>query len=228
MKKLLKGALTFRQDVFASYEDLFQRLAHGQNPEALFICCADSRVVPNLITNTGPGDLFVLRNIGNILPPYDPTDRDNTEASAIEFALSHLHLHDIVVCGHSHCGAVETSLHGEIATPHIRSWLRHIEPAKKLLAGYTAKTTFRTKALLLSKLNVLTQLENLKTYPGVQERLDAGWLHLHAWFFEIDTARLLVYDPKKQSFVTLSEEAAKHFSPSGNVVHKSLPLTKVT
>src|SRR3990167_5638666 len=109
MQKLLNGALTFRRHMFSAYRDLFERLAQGQAPEALFITCSDSRVVPNLITATDPGDLFVLRNIGNIIPPYDPDDKDNAEAAAIEYALGVLGVRDIVICGHSSCGAMNAA-----------------------------------------------------------------------------------------------------------------------
>src|SRR5262245_54128334 len=106
MRKLLDGAMTFRRHMFAAYRGLFERLAAGQEPEALFITCSDSRVVPNLITATDPGDLFVVRNIGNIMPPYDPQDRNNAEAAALDYALRVLKVRDVVICGHSGCGAM--------------------------------------------------------------------------------------------------------------------------
>ena len=210
MQKLLKGALTFRRHVFTAYRQLFERLADGQEPEALFITCSDSRWVPNLITSADPGVLFVVRNIGNIVPPANPADTDNAEASALEYALNVLKVGHIVICGHSGCGAMKAAL-GTIddKMPHVRSWLRHTVNAKKLLEAYTDVTDPQARADLLSEINVLVQLKNLKTHPLVQEHLDAGTLHLHAWFFEIDSAQLYTYDPNEEEFVPITEQVVK-------------------
>ncbi len=210
MQKLLKGALTFRRHVFTAYRQLFERLADGQEPEALFITCSDSRVVPNLITSTDPGDLFVVRNIGNIVPPANPSDQDNAEASALEYALNVLKVGHIVICGHSGCGAMKAAL-GTIddKMPHVRMWLRHTESAKKLLEAYTDVTEPQARADLLSEINVLVQLKHLKTHPLVQEKLDDGSLHLHAWFFEIDSAQLYTYDPIEEEFVPITEQVVR-------------------
>lgn len=213
MQKLLKGALTFRRHLFAAYRDLFERLAKGQEPEALFITCSDSRVVPNLITATDPGDLFVLRNVGNIIPPYDPSDRDNAEAAALEYAITVLKVKDIVLCGHASCGAMNAAL-GPLATQGtgLRSWLRHVDPALELLKIHPTEPTSdaeltsgqqATRADLLSELNVLVQIKHIKTYPVAMKRLEEGLLHLHAWFFEIDQARLFTYDPAQEDFVPI-------------------------
>lgn len=210
MQKLLKGALTFRRHVFTAYRDLFERLADGQEPEALFITCSDSRVVPNLITSTDPGDLFVVRNIGNIVPPSNPNDEDNAEASALEYALNVLKVRHIVICGHSGCGAMKAAL-GTIddKMPHVKKWLRHTTAAKKLLDPYADVSDPQARADLLSELNVLVQVKNLKTHPIVQERLDNGSLFLHAWFFEIDSAQLYTYDPGEEEFVPITEQVVK-------------------
>lgn len=210
MQKLLKGALTFRRHVFTAYRDLFERLADGQEPEALFITCSDSRVVPNLITATDPGDLFVVRNIGNIVPPSNPNDEDNAEASALEYALNVLKVRHIVICGHSGCGAMKAAL-GTIddKMPHVKKWLRHTTAAKKLLDPYADVTDPQARADLLSELNVLVQVKNLKTHPIVQERLENGSLFLHAWFFEIDSAQLYTYDPGEEEFVPITEQVVK-------------------
>lgn len=225
MQKLLKGALTFRRHVFAAYRDLFERLSHhGQSPEALFISCSDSRVVPNLITATDPGDLFVLRNIGNIIPPYDPNDRDNAEAAALEYALKVLEVGHIVVCGHSGCGAMRAVLESDMKDlPHARSWLRHSEPAVQLLDvhrdseerngngngnGNGASKKTPAPVDLLSELNVLVQLKHIKTYPVAMELIEAGRLHLHAWFFEIETAQVYAYNPVEDEFLPIDQTTA--------------------
>lgn len=222
MQKLLKGALTFRRHMFSAYRDLFERLAQGQEPEALFITCSDSRVVPNLITATDPGDLFVLRNIGNIIPPYDPNDKDNAEAAAIEYAVSVLKVKDIVLCGHSLCGAMKAAqMPPNEQLKQVQSWLRHVDPALALLKKHEEAQTGRRRPVagnsanddgaaeaqaktdLLSQLNVLTQLKHIKTYPSAFELLNRGQLHLHAWFFEIDQAQLHTYDPVEEQFLPI-------------------------
>jgi carbonic anhydrase len=224
MQKLLKGALTFRRHMFAAYRDLFERLAQGQEPEALFITCSDSRVVPNLITATDPGDLFVLRNIGNIIPPFEPSDKDNAEAAAIEYALAVLKVKDIVICGHSRCGAMKAAQNpGNAQVKHVQSWLRHVDPALTLLKTHDEAQSGRrgpaamsgkngknvdpaveqARTDLLSQINVLTQLKHVKSYPPAMERLNSGKLHLHAWFFEIDSAQLFTYDPVEEQFLPI-------------------------
>lgn len=213
MQKLLQGVLTFRRHMFSAYRDLFERLASGQEPEALFITCSDSRVVPNLITATDPGDLFVLRNIGNIIPPFDPQDRDNAEAAALEYALSVLRVKDIVICGHSACGAMRAAcLPQSHSLSHVRSWLRHVDPALELLRQHervlsqTGPLSEPARIDLLSELSVLTQLKHIKTYPLAMERLQSGDLHLHGWFFEIDSAQLYTYNPVEEQFLPILTE----------------------
>ncbi len=224
MEKLLKGAFQFRQNTFGTYKELFRNLANKQNPEALFICCSDSRVVPNLITMTDPGDLFTYRNIGNIIPPYEEFAPNNTEATVLEFALESLQLRNIVLCGHSNCGAVRAAIHSDLSkhsqlnptknpspvvvdsTPHIRAWLRHIEPAKQLLQLHEPFQTEEQRESMLSQLNVLIQVKHLKTYPGIKERLERGQLSLYAWFFEIKHARLLVYRQDEENFLPIDSK----------------------
>ena len=213
MQKLLNGALTFRRHMFSAYRDLFERLSKGQEPEALFITCSDSRVVPSLITAADPGDLFVLRNIGNIIPPYDPEDRDNAEAAAIEYALSILEVKNIILCGHSRCGAMKAAL-GPLdpRVTRVRSWLRHVDPAIKVHREHPrasaaqqdlTETDEQTRIDLLSQLNVLVQIKHIKSYPSALERINSGELELHAWFFEIDSARLYTYSADLDDFVPL-------------------------
>src|SRR3989338_1385797 len=139
MKKLLKGIVEFRQKVLPGYRERFAQLALGQKPDVLFIACSDSRVVPNLFTSTDPGDLFVVRNVGNLIPPYGEKcnpSRNGSEAAAIELALKDLQVSEVIVCGHSECAAMQAILKGRehVATPYLRSWLRHGEPARTELA----------------------------------------------------------------------------------------------
>lgn len=204
MHKIMKGALTFRRHVFSAYRDLFRRLAETQRPEALFVTCSDARIVPNLITTADPGDLFVVRNVGNIVPEADV---DSAEGAALEFAVGVLGVQDIVVCGHSSCGAMKAALDG---TPpgarHLTEWLRHSDSALDLHRRLYTKGDGGPD--LLAQLNVLVQLKHIKTHPLVRQRLDEGKLHLHAWFFEIDSAQLHTYDPDEEQFVPLREQDA--------------------
>lgn len=215
MQKLLHGAMAFRRHMFSAYRDLFERLSKGQEPEALFITCSDSRVVPTLITAADPGDLFVLRNIGNIIPPYDPADRDNAEAAAIEYALKILKVKHIVVCGHSRCGAMKAALGPQDPrVTQVRSWLRHVDPAKHIHSTHPQVMDVQAGASevdeqmcvdLLSQVNVLVQIKHIKTYPAALERLNDGALEMHAWFFEIDSARLYTYSNDSDEFLPIEQ-----------------------
>lgn len=210
MQKLIKGALTFRRHVFSAYRDLFAKLAEGQTPEALFISCSDSRVVPNLITATDPGDLFVVRNVGNIVPPFVPgAPKDVSPVAAMEYAVEVLGVRHIIVCGHSRCGAMKAALGTyDDHLPHISAWLNHVDQAKELLKPYEPFPDEDTRANMLSELNVLTQIKHIKTYPFVMQKLESGELHLSAWFFEIDSAQLFAFNPDEEQFIALTEQSA--------------------
>lgn len=236
MQKLLNGALTFRRHMFSAYRGLFEELSKGQSPEALFITCSDSRVVPTLITAADPGDLFVLRNIGNIIPPYDPEDRDNAEAAALEYALSILKVKHIVVCGHSRCGAMKAAM-GPLdpRVRQVRSWLRHVDPAKRIHSGHpqvvtqqpdSAEAMEQERVDLLSQLNVLVQIKHIKTYPSALERLNSGALELHAWFFEIDHASLYTYNNELDEFISIEQALHPAAEPTLNLPLTDLPLLR--
>lgn len=234
MQKLLNGALAFRRHMFSAYRGLFEQLSKGQTPEALFITCSDSRVVPTLITAADPGDLFVLRNIGNIIPPYDPEDRDNAEAAAIEYALSILKVKHIVVCGHSRCGAMKAALGPlDSRVAQVRSWLRHVEPAKRIHSTHpqvltpqpgSAEAMEQERIDLLSQINVLTQIKHIKTYPSALEKFNSGALELHAWFFEIDHACLYTYNNDSDEFVSIEQSMYPPAEPKLSLPVADLPL----
>ncbi|HEX5749967.1 MAG TPA: carbonic anhydrase [Archangium sp.] len=210
MKKLVQGLLDFQRHSLPAYRATFARLAHGQTPDCLFIACSDSRVVPNLFASTNPGDLFVMRNVGNMVPPSDAMGMslsDRSEAAALEFSLLTLPVKDIVVCGHSGCGAMKAILSGynDQKTPNLSSWLDVGRPALaaferggKLGAGLPPYDR-------LSQYSVLQQLEHLKTYPLVRERLAAGTLRLHGWWFDIGQARVHAYRPDVERFTPIDE-----------------------
>jgi carbonic anhydrase len=209
MQQLIEGVHRFRYEEFGSYRSLFQRLSReGQNPHTLFITCADSRVLAELITQSKPGDLFVVKNIGNIVPPSAVTGTTNSTAAAIEFAVENLKVTDIVVCGHSQCGAM-TALMGETPltdrTPHLRDWLTLAAPVRDIIHNqYTHIKDPEDRKNAAAEENVLFALENLHSYYCVQDRLMDGSLRLHGWFFKIATAELFAYNPEARQFQPLA------------------------
>ncbi|MCY1044622.1 carbonic anhydrase [Corallococcus sp. bb12-1] len=210
MKKLIRGLLDFQRHTLPSYRATFARLAKGQTPDCLFISCSDSRVVPNLLVSTDPGDLFTVRNVGNLVPTAalngQPT-ADRSEAAAIEFSLGFLPIEDVVVCGHSSCGAMKAILAGGVVNgaPNLEKWLAHGTPSLKALKENTQVGVGLPEADRLSQLNVLEQLEHLKTYPIVRDRLAAGTLRLHGWWFDIGAAQVHAYRSDLGRFVPIDE-----------------------
>ncbi|MCX4739330.1 carbonic anhydrase [Streptomyces antibioticus] len=191
MKALLDRARSFKRRVdFESGE--YQRLAEGQYPEALFITCSDSRVIPALITGARPGEIFELRNAGNIVPPHGGQGASG-EAATIEYALEVLGVQDIVVCGHSHCGAMGALKSGDdlSALPGVDAWLQLARPRlAPVLDGDVADPRLPD----VSQLNVVNQLAALRSYPSARRRLDTGRLRLHGWYYEVDTGRVQELD----------------------------------
>jgi carbonic anhydrase len=213
VKKLLKGIVDFRQNVRPAVKDTFALLALGQRPDTLFIACSDSRVVPNLFASTEPGDLFVIRNVGNLIPPYrEGKDGPHfgSEAAAIQFALAALPITEIIVCGHSECGAIGALARGQTPadTPALGCWLRHGESALRKLDRGTRLGSHLDPHNQLSQINVLEQLEHLKTYPAVQERLANRRLRLHGWYFDIKGADVYEYEPSEERFHLIDESYA--------------------
>ncbi len=208
MEKLTEGVHKFRTDEFGNYRKLFRKLSQeGQNPHTLFITCSDSRVLAELITQSKPGDLFVVKNVGNIVPPSSVVGTTNSTAAAIEFAVESLRVSDIVVCGHTQCGAMDALLRGLPAPatqPHLHEWLALAAPVRQVLqTEYTHLRSHQEQVTAAGEENVLFALENLQTYPCVQQRLADGSLRLHGWFFVIATAELFAFDPDSKQFLPL-------------------------
>ncbi|MCB0362753.1 MAG: carbonic anhydrase [Bdellovibrionales bacterium] len=208
MKKLVKGIVDFRQRLLPEYREKFAQLALGQSPDTLFIACSDSRVVPNLFASTNPGDLFVVRNVGNLIPccaDNGHSSADESEAAAIEFSVLNLRVSDIVVCGHSECGAMHALMEGRerIPSPNLRAWLRHGEPS---LAGINQGSSQLSPINRLSQENVLQQIRHLYSYPSVSERLAQGNLKLHGWWFELSTANVYAYKESLGRFALIEKE----------------------
>ncbi|GAA2628754.1 carbonic anhydrase [Actinomadura fulvescens] len=195
MQTFIDHARAFR--THAAGDEEFRRLADGQSPLALFITCSDSRVIPSMITGARPGELFELRTAGNIVPAYRP-ERPSGEAATIEFAVEVLGVRDVVVCGHSHCGAVGALVRGDdlSTVPALRGWLADsatppaTQDATKELAGSVQS-------------HVLAQLERLRAYPAIRTRLDSGRIGLHAWYYEVHTGSVLAHRPDPGVFLPL-------------------------
>ena len=204
MTEFIDGFLRFKQDAFPPRSGLFKQLASSQHPQTLFIACSDSRVVPELVTQAEPGELFVIRNAGNIVPSYGPEPGGVT--ASVEYAVAVLGVSDIVICGHSDCGAMTA-----IATckcldhlPAVSSWLRHADSAKVVNA---ARDHVSEKASIdsLVKENVLAQIANIKTHPSVRLAIDQGLLTIHGWVFDIESGLIEAFDRDQNRFVSLVE-----------------------
>ncbi|WP_105971794.1 carbonic anhydrase [Streptomyces geranii] len=193
MKALLDRARSFKRQVdFESGE--YRKLAQGQCPEVLFITCSDSRVIPALITGARPGEIFELRNAGNIVPPHSAFGAASGEAATIEYALEVLGVQHLVVCGHSHCGAMGALKSGDdlSALPGVDAWL---ELARPELAPVLGDSSDHPATLPeVAQRNVVNQLAVLSGYPVVRQRLDSGRLWLHGWYYEVDTGRVYELD----------------------------------
>lgn len=210
MQKLIEGIHKFQEKEHGRYQELFHRLSRdGQKPHTLFITCSDSRVLAELITQSQPGDLFVVKNVGNIVPA-DGTGDPNSTAAAIEFAVQSLGVSDVVVCGHSQCGAMGALLNGvpdSSQMPHLENWIELAAPVRKLIkTDYAHLSDGEERVAAAAEENVLFALENLHTYPSVAKGLAEGTLHLHGWFFRIETAEIYAYDTTTQQFQTIQNK----------------------
>lgn len=202
MENLISGAVKFMEEDFKEHEELFVSLKNKQNPHTLFVGCSDSRVIPNLITNTGPGELFVVRNIANIIPPYRVGSDYLATTSAIEYALTALHIKNIIVCGHSNCGGCAALYHPKKELdkmPNVRQWLSMLEGVKKDVLLF-ARDDLAMRSWLTEKLNLVNSFQNILSYPNVKEAFEKGELEVHAWYYIIETGEIYEYDFKAKVF----------------------------
>jgi carbonic anhydrase len=209
MQKLVEGVHRFQKDIFGHQRELFERLAKHQEPDTLFITCSDSRVNPALLTQTEPGEVFILRNAGNIVPPWGFM---GGEAATLEFAVAGLGVKDIIVCGHSNCGAMKALIvpppDGEM--PAMRKWLEHAETARQVVKDRYKGLTQENLVNVMIQENVLAQVENLRTHPAVAAALRRGSLRLHGWVYKLDDGQVFAFDPEAEQFRPLAEvHAAK-------------------
>lgn len=202
MKKLIEGLHRFQAGYFERNRDLFEELSQGQHPRILFVTCSDSRIDPNLITQAKVGDLFVIRNAGNIIPPFGATN--GGEGASIEYAIAALDIEQVIVCGHSHCGAMKGLLKmSKLADkmPLVYEWLKQAEATRRLMIDNYSHVPEQDLLQITVAENVLTQLENLNTYPIIRSRLHQGRLALHGWIYSIESGEILTYDPVVHDFV---------------------------
>ena len=210
MKEYAEGNKLFRQYFKKNQESLLDLVKNGQSPKALFIGCSDSRVIPDLMVQTNPGDLFVLRNVGNLVPPYKPDEDYHATASGIEYAVSVLNIKEIIICGHTHCGACK-SLYEPINDPsliHTKKWLELGQSAKtSAILSLGADAPKEELLRLTEKLSVVKQIENILTYPNVQKRFEDGSLHIHGWHYDIETGKIDYYNADTYEFLPLKDLA---------------------
>jgi carbonic anhydrase len=213
MQKLIEGLHHFQQNVFGSQQDLFERLSRGQSPETLFITCSDSRINPNLLTQTQPGELFILRNAGNLIPPY--TINSGGEAATIEFAVDALSVKDIIICGHSHCGAMDGLMHPENirSFPALSRWLSYADATRRIVQDLYAELSDEERLNVAILENVLAQMENLRTHPSVAAGLAKGSIRIHGWVYKFETGETFGYDPEAAQFMPV--ETKKTRQPRG-------------
>jgi len=203
-QKLVKGIHSFQRGFFASHRELFQQLATaGQQPETLFITCSDSRVDPNLITNSAPGELFIVRNVGNVVPNMD---LPGGTAAAIQYAVEVLNVENIIVCGHTQCGALKAILDPESVAhlDYVSRWVKSTVDVKKLIDEKYEHVTGEERLNAAIQENVLAQIEHLRQYPFVANRMDAGKLQVSGWVFDVGRGEVYDYDPDIGEFLSLS------------------------
>jgi carbonic anhydrase len=215
MRRLLHGIRAFQDSVFPTHRSQFERLANGQNPSTLFITCSDSRIVPDLLTQTEPGELFVLRNAGNLVPPY--TAEHTGEAATVEYAVQVLKVQDIVVCGHSHCGAITGVLRPELieGMPAVEKWLLHAERVREEIVSQSVRADQDDDPLTAAiKSNVLVQLGHLRTYPAIAEAEPQGAITLHGCFYRFETGEVTVFDAAADTFVPIEQHSSIMHQPN--------------
>jgi carbonic anhydrase len=203
MKKLIEGAVAFRQNDFETYEQLFSELGKQQNPHTLFIGCSDSRLVPSMITTTMPGELFIIRNVANIVPPFQDTGQYLAAVSAIEFAIQGLQVENIVVCGHSNCGGI-AALYKPAEyfqkLPHTRKWLELALPVKEKVLKILPEGNHASREWLTEQMNIVEQIHHLLTYPYIAEKYEKGLLTISGWYYIIETGEIFSYNANKGFF----------------------------
>ena len=202
MEKILDGLKKFQQDIYPLHQERFAELANSQHPDVLFITCSDSRIDPNLITQSNPGELFICRNAGNIVPPH--SNETGGMTASIEYAVSVLKVRHIIICGHSNCGAMKAAMAPDAveSLPHVKVWIDHARAAKESVE-HKHGCVHDEHLPEVTKQNIVLQLQHLKTHPAVFSRLSSGDLQIHGWVYDIKSGKVEGFDETSQSFQTL-------------------------
>lgn len=205
MNKIAAGVVKFQKEAFPKKKELFKALAERQAPEALFITCSDSRIDANLITQTDPGDLFICRNAGNIVPPH--TNHTGAMTASIEFAVGRLNVPHIIICGHAGCGAMMGLLDPESLAefPHSREWLGYARAAALVVRERDGDLSPADRLDAIGRENVVLQVAHLKTHPYVAARMAAGRISIHGWFYDIKSGAVEAYDETARKFTPVAE-----------------------
>jgi carbonic anhydrase len=209
MPRFAAGVVRFKNSVYPEKQGLFEELANGQSPEALFITCSDSRIETGMITQTGPGELFICRNAGNIVPPH--TEHTGGMTASIEYAVAVLKVPHIVICGHTECGAMKGAMNPEglDGLPHVKKWLGYSKAAVDVVDGIAEDATPEERMKLLIEHNVLLQLQHLRTHPSVATALAKGTTELHGWVYDIGAGEVEAWDEAEGKFITIDTRYAE-------------------
>lgn len=212
MPRIAAGVVKFQKEAFPERKDLFEGLAGGQSPETLFITCSDSRISPNLVTQTEPGEIFVIRNAGNIVAPH--TKQTDGGSATIEYAVAALKVQHIVVCGHMGCGAMAAAMDpsGLDALPHVKEWIGHAKAAVQVTNEIASDASDDDKMRVLIEQNVLMQLQHLRTHPYVAQALAAKTIQLHGWVYDFAAGEVTAYDERDDRFEPVAERYADEVS----------------
>lgn len=212
MPRIAAGVVEFQKNAYPARRDLYEQLAGGQAPETLFITCSDSRISPNLVTSTEPGEVFIIRNAGNIVAPH--TKQTDGGSATIEYAMAALKVRHVVVCGHTGCGAMGAAMDpsGLDALPHVKEWIGYAQAAVQVTNEIAGGKSDDEKMLTLIQQNVLLQLQHLRTHPYVASALAAKSVQLHGWVYDIKTGEVTAYDERDDRFEPVAERYADDVS----------------
>lgn len=207
IERFIRGFRSFQKDYFGAEQSRFDTLKHGQNPTTMVIACSDSRVDPAILTNSEPGDIFTVRNVANLVPPYEPDGGQHGVSAALEFAVCHLGVEHIIVLGHSSCGGIKALMHGGSHVCEgggfIERWMSIAEPARERITAELPDKGPALQQTALEEAGILLSLENLRSFPFVAKRVDEGSLALHGWYFDIGAGELKAYQPDEGVFAAM-------------------------
>lgn len=207
LRKLISGFKRFQENYFKSDDALYEELSKGQRPKVLVVGCSDSRVDPAIVTDCRPGDLFVIRNVANLIPPYEPDTHYHGVSAAVEYAVCFLNVEHVIVLGHSHCGGIDALMRGSddnVIGEFIGRWMAIVRPAREAVQRDLGHKPMELQRKACEEASILISLENLLTFPWVARRVKEGQLALHGWYFDLESGQLLGYHPDTGEFEKLA------------------------